>query len=164
MTTCSGKPGQFPPAGPDFVGSIAAGSSANTRYRKQTPLPTDADPAPEFARWSPEPTLAFRLLRLKNGVYDRPRMMFRRAQFLRGCFAILLILGLMLVLVHWHQDRAGQDCGLCYAHQLAGLQVSAEHGLTAPNVSQWRSSVRERISESDAFAPAHPGRAPPVAF
>jgi hypothetical protein len=88
--------------------------------------------------------------------------MTRRAQLvLRSTIAILLLLNLFVVTVHWHDDRQGQDCGLCYAHQMPGLQGTGAPLLAVPGISERRSAVSEQVLVSNAFVPSHPGRAPP---
>jgi len=84
-----------------------------------------------------------------------------RLPLLRSTLAILMVLSLTLVLVHWHQEKPGQDCGLCYAHQMSGLHAATGPLLTIPKVSEWRRANSQQILESSAFVPAHPGRAPP---
>jgi len=88
--------------------------------------------------------------------------MTRRAQLvLRSTIAILVLLSLSLVTVHWHDDKQGQDCGLCYAHQMPGLQGTDTPLIAVPEISEWRSAVSEQVLVSNAFVPSHPGRAPP---
>jgi hypothetical protein len=88
--------------------------------------------------------------------------MNRRAQLvLRSTIAILLLLSLSVVTVHWHDDKQGQDCGLCYAHQMPGLQGTDTPLLAVPGISERRSAVSEQVLVSTAFVPSHPGRAPP---
>ena len=88
--------------------------------------------------------------------------MNRRAQLvLRSTIALLLLLSLTVVTVHWHDDKQGRDCGLCYAHQMPGLQGTDVPLLTFPGVSERRSPVSEQVLVSHAFVPSHPGRAPP---
>jgi hypothetical protein len=80
---------------------------------------------------------------------------------LRSSIAILVLLSLSFVLVHWHPEKSNQDCGLCYAHQMPGLQGSGHFLVAAPNLYEWRLISSAPILESRAFVPAHPGRAPP---
>jgi hypothetical protein len=88
--------------------------------------------------------------------------MTRRAQLvLRSTIAILLLVSLTIVSVHWHDDKPGQDCGLCYAHQMPGLQGTGASLLVIPGIYEWRSAVSEQVLVSNAFVPSHPGRAPP---
>ena len=91
-------------------------------------------------------------------------MIRRRLPLLRSTLAILMVLSLTLVLVHWHQERPGQDCGLCYAHQMPGLDGAAGPLLAIPEVSECPSANFESVLESSAFVPAHPGRAPPLSL
>jgi hypothetical protein len=93
--------------------------------------------------------------------YDGPRMSQRTQTLLRGSIAILLLFSLAVVLVHWHDDRPGQDCGLCYAHQMPGLQSATSPMLGVPEASESRLTDTEQILVSSAFVPSHPGRAPP---
>jgi hypothetical protein len=83
---------------------------------------------------------------------------------LRSFIAVLLILGLSLVLVHWHPEKSGQDCGLCVAHQMPGLQSSAVPFVESPGVYEWYAVLSEQILISSAFVPSHAGRAPPSPF
>jgi len=88
--------------------------------------------------------------------------MTRRAQLvLRSTIAILLLISLTVVMVHWHDDKQGQDCGLCYAHQMTGLQSTDAPLLYVPEVAEGRAAVSEQVLVSNAFVPSHPGRAPP---
>ena len=85
-------------------------------------------------------------------------------QILRGSITILVLVSLSLVFVHWHEDKPGQDCGLCYAHQMPGLENAADPLLSVPQLAEWRFAVPAEILESSAFVTAHPGRAPPRLF
>jgi hypothetical protein len=88
--------------------------------------------------------------------------MSRRWFSIRAIAAVLLILSLSLVMIHWHQEGAGQDCGLCATHQMAGLEGTAQVAPAAPQRIEWRYHTESASSESSAFIPAHPGRAPPA--
>jgi hypothetical protein len=91
--------------------------------------------------------------------------MIRRWQpVARSTIAILLLLSLSVVFVHWHQDKTGRDCGLCYAHQMPGLQNAAEPLPAVPRVTEWRLVVPEAVLESSAFVLSHSGRAPPLSL
>jgi len=80
---------------------------------------------------------------------------------LRSSVAILLLLSLSFVLVHWHPDKSSQDCGLCYAHQMPGLQSAGHYLIAAPNLYVSRLTLSVPVFDSNAYVPAHPGRAPP---
>ena len=95
--------------------------------------------------------------------YDRGSMN-RRWLPIRTALAILLVLSLSLVLIHAHQDGPGQDCGLCYAQHMPGIQSAATNLLAAPALYEWRTASEAPSLESHAFFPAHPGRAPPQSF
>ena len=92
--------------------------------------------------------------------YD-PKRMNRRWHSFRAGLAILLVLSLSLVLIHWHQETPGQDCGLCAAQQMPGIQSTTTNLLALPAIYGWRAVAQEPSLESNAFVPAHPGRAPP---
>ena len=94
--------------------------------------------------------------------YDSGRMHQRWIPLLRSSIAIIVILSLSLVLVHWHEDKAGQDCGLCAAQQMPGLQGSAAVLLAAPILHEWRFITRDNAQESSKATRLHFGRAPPV--
>jgi hypothetical protein len=87
--------------------------------------------------------------------------MSRRWFSIRAVAALLLILSLSLVMIHWHQEGNGQDCGLCATHQMPGLKGTAQIVPTAPQIFEWRSVTESVLSESSTFVPANPGRAPP---
>ena len=90
-----------------------------------------------------------------------PRMTRRAQLVLRSTIAILLLFSLTIVTVHWHDDKQGQDCGLCYAHQMPGLQGTDVPLLAIPESAEPHAPVSEQILVSNAFVPSHPGRAPP---
>jgi len=90
--------------------------------------------------------------------------MTRRWFHLRALTALVLLLSLSVIMIHWHQEGAGQDCGLCYTHQMPGLRTESHAPVIAPRVLEWRFLSAEPASESQAFVPAHPGRAPPRSF
>jgi hypothetical protein len=80
---------------------------------------------------------------------------------LRSSVAILVLLSLSFVLVHWHPEKSSQNCGLCYAHQMPGLQSAGHSLISAPNLDGWRIPLTAPVFDSNAFVPGHPGRAPP---
>jgi hypothetical protein len=92
--------------------------------------------------------------------YDHGSMNRRWLPF-RAALAILVVLSLSLVLIHWHQDSPGQDCGLCATQHMPTLQSTPQGVATEPVVFEWWHSTESPASESSAFLPAHPGRAPP---
>jgi hypothetical protein len=93
--------------------------------------------------------------------YDTQHMDRRWLPVLRSSVAVLVLLSLSFVLVHWHPDKSSQDCGLCYAHQMPGLQIAGHSLVTGPNLYVWRLTSCAPVFDSHAFVPAHPGRAPP---
>ena len=90
--------------------------------------------------------------------------MSRRWFSIRALAAVLLVLSLSLVMIHWHQEGTGQDCGLCAAHQMPGLEGTAQAAPATPQVVELRPHAGPVQFESNAFVPAHPGRAPPSFF
>ena len=100
-----------------------------------------------------------------TGDYDNSHMVRHWQPLFRSSVAILLLLSLSFVLVHWHEDnKPGQDCGLCYAHQMPGLQSAAKPLLIVPRITEWRSAVPEAVLEFNAFVLSHSGRAPPLSL
>jgi hypothetical protein len=89
-------------------------------------------------------------------------MLQRWIPLLRSSIAIIVILSLSTVLVHWHEDKAGQDCGLCAAQQMPGLHGSTGVLLAAPILHEWRYVTRDNAPESTITPLSHFGRAPPV--
>jgi hypothetical protein len=81
---------------------------------------------------------------------------------LRISIAILVILSLSTVLVHWHEDKAGQDCGLCAAQHMPGLQSTTGVLLVIPALHEWRFIAQDDAQESAITTLVHFGRAPPV--
>lgn len=81
---------------------------------------------------------------------------------LRISIAILVILSLSTVLVHWHEDKAGQDCGLCAAQQMPGMQSATGVLLVGPALHEWRFVAQDNAQESAIITLVHFGRAPPV--
>ncbi len=80
---------------------------------------------------------------------------------IRALVAVVLLISLSLVMIHWHQEGAGQDCGLCAAQHMPGLQSATQSITALPQVLEWRHSTEAPSPEFTAFLPAHPGRAPP---
>ena len=89
-------------------------------------------------------------------------MLQRWIPVLRTSIAIIVILSLCTVLVHWHEDKAGQDCGLCAAQQMPGLHSSTGVLLVVPTMHEWRYVARDSAPESAITPLSHFGRAPPV--
>jgi hypothetical protein len=87
--------------------------------------------------------------------------MSRRWFSIRAFAAVLLLLSLSLVMMHMHQEGTGQDCGLCATHQMPGLEGTAQIAPATPQRLEWRQPTETASSESSAFLPSHPGRAPP---
>jgi len=88
-------------------------------------------------------------------------MVRRWNPLLRSSIAILIVLGLSLVLVHWHPEKAGQECGLCTAHQMPGLQSTTVLLLATPGISEWRPRAIEQLIVFSVSIPSHAERAPP---
>ena len=89
-------------------------------------------------------------------------MLQRWIPLLRSSIAIIVILSLSTVLVHWHEDKAGQDCGLCAAQQMPGLHGSTGVLPAIPTLHEWRHVTRDNAPESAITPLSHLGRAPPV--
>lgn len=88
--------------------------------------------------------------------------MNRRWLSIRTVIALLLVLSLSLVLLHSHPDGPGQqDCGLCYAQHMPGMQAATTNLLVSPALYERRGAAEEPSLESDEFFQAHRGRAPP---
>jgi hypothetical protein len=86
----------------------------------------------------------------------------RGNSLLRSSIAILILLSLATVLVHWHEDKPGQDCGLCAAQQMPGLQAGTSTLLTLPVLHESRFVLQDQVQESVGELPLHSGRAPPT--
>jgi len=84
------------------------------------------------------------------------------ARLLRISLAVFLVLSVCLVLVHWHTERASQDCGICAAHHMPGLQSSAAPTLSAPGFYAGSARTLDSISVAQTFVSSHSGRAPPA--
>jgi hypothetical protein len=89
-------------------------------------------------------------------------MLQRWIPLLRSSIAIIVLLSLSTVLVHWHEDKAGQDCGLCAAQQMPGLQSTTGALLAVPTMHEWRYVTQVNAEESADTTLLHFGRAPPV--
>ena len=100
----------------------------------------------------------------RTGDYHCDRMTRGSQRLLRSSIAILVLFSMAFVLVHWHEEKPGQDCGLCYAHQMPGLQDAKAPLLAGPGAYEWRSAASEQVLVSHAFVPSHPGRAPPLSL
>ena len=84
------------------------------------------------------------------------------ARLLRISLAVFLVMSVCLVLVHWHIERANQDCGICAAHHMPGLQSSAAPIISAPDSYAGNARTVDLASVVQTFVPSHPGRAPPA--
>ena len=89
-------------------------------------------------------------------------MLRRWLPLLRSSIAILVVLSLAIVLVHWHEDKAGQDCGLCAAHQMPGLQSATGILFGSPTMHEWRYLMLEQTQDAVSISLSHAGRAPPA--
>jgi hypothetical protein len=77
--------------------------------------------------------------------------------------ALLLVASLSLILVHWHRDSRGQDCGLCSVQQMPGLgHVSSEFSFV-PAPEEWAEALDSGDPVPSGFVSVLPGRAPPSA-
>jgi hypothetical protein len=84
--------------------------------------------------------------------------------FGRAALALVLVACLTFVLVHWHRDSRGQDCGLCSVQHMPTLQTSTANILVIPANQKRTELVYEIVPPYSGFVPVLPGRAPPQAF
>jgi hypothetical protein len=82
----------------------------------------------------------------------------------RAALALVLVASLTFVLVHWHRDSRGQDCGICNVQHMPTLQTPTGNILVIPANQEWKDFVFEIAPSYPGFVPTQPGRAPPVAF
>jgi hypothetical protein len=82
----------------------------------------------------------------------------------RVFFAIVLVLSLASVLVHWHPEVRGQDCGLCHVQQMPGLKATTENPVGAPLSRPAVYSVPQTFSNYNTSVVVHSGRAPPASI
>lgn len=86
------------------------------------------------------------------------------ARWGRLALAVLLVVSLTVIVVHWHQDARGQDCGLCNAQQMPSLLGSVGNLLIVPVSQEWITPVREVIPVYSEVVRLQRGRAPPQAL
>jgi hypothetical protein len=75
--------------------------------------------------------------------------------------ALLLLVGALTTLVHWHQDSPGQRCEICFARQLPGIHVPFAVSLAAPTLVEWWSRIEKPASIQSASCESQTSRAPP---
>ena len=78
--------------------------------------------------------------------------------------SVLLVVSLTIIVVHWHQDARGPDCGLCNVQQMSSLVSSAGSLLIVPVSREWITPVREVTPVYSEIVLVRQGRAPPQAF
>jgi hypothetical protein len=81
--------------------------------------------------------------------------------FSRAALALLLVASLTVVLVHWHRDSRGQDCGLCSVQHMPTLQSPAGNLLSVPTTREWMDVVDESNPPFSGVVLLQHGRAPP---
>jgi len=79
----------------------------------------------------------------------------------RTAFALLLVASLSLILVHWHLDSRGQDCGVCHAQQMPRLENATKVLAPVPPTQEWIERTAQAANFHSGFVPTQPGRAPP---
>jgi hypothetical protein len=76
----------------------------------------------------------------------------------------MLLAAVLLTLMHWHQDSAGQRCEVCFARNLPSIHVPFTAGLTAPTRLEWRSPIEKPSKTDSASFDSTASRAPPRDF
>jgi hypothetical protein len=84
--------------------------------------------------------------------------------FGRAALALVLVASLTFVLVHWHRDSRGQDCGLCSVQHMPTLQTPTGNIFVIPANRERTDFIHEIVPTYSGFIPVLPGRAPPQAF
>jgi hypothetical protein len=84
--------------------------------------------------------------------------------FGRAALALLFVASLTIVLVHWHRDSRGQDCGLCTVLHMPTLQGPAGNLLPVPTAQEWMDVVVEVTPIYSGVVLLQRGRAPPQVF
>jgi hypothetical protein len=82
----------------------------------------------------------------------------------RAALALLLVASLTIIVIHWHRDSRGQDCGLCAAQHLPTLQSPAGKVLVAPTTQEWVDFLLEVTLIHSGIVLFESGRAPPQVF
>jgi len=82
----------------------------------------------------------------------------------RAALALLLVASLTIVLVHWHRDSRGPDCGLCTAQHMPTLQSPAGNLLIVPVAPEWLDVADEAAPTYSGVVLLQLGRAPPQVF
>ena len=81
--------------------------------------------------------------------------------FGRAALALLLVASLTIIVIHWHRDSRGQDCGLCTVQQMPTLQSPSGNVVEAPITREWAGPVVQPVSLHSEVVLLKSGRAPP---
>ena len=79
----------------------------------------------------------------------------------RAALALLLVASLTIIVIHWHRDSRGQDCGLCTVQQMPTLQSPSGNVLVAPITREWAGVDIQPDSLHSEVVLLQSGRAPP---
>jgi hypothetical protein len=84
--------------------------------------------------------------------------------FGRAALALLVVASLMIVVVHWHRDSRGLDCGLCAVQHMPTLQSPTGNLLIVPTTLGWMDVTDKVASIYSGAVLLYRGRAPPSVF
>ena len=79
----------------------------------------------------------------------------------RAALALLLVASLTIIVIHWHRDSRGQDCGLCTVQQMPTLQSPAGNVVVAPITQEWAGIAYKSAPILTRVTLLQSGRAPP---
>jgi hypothetical protein len=82
----------------------------------------------------------------------------------RAALALLLVASLTIIVIHWHRDSRGQDCGLCAVQHMPTLQSPDGNILVPPTIQEWADLLTEVALIYSGIVLLESGRAPPQVF
>jgi len=82
----------------------------------------------------------------------------------RAALALLLVASLTIIVIHWHRDSRGQDCGVCTVQHMPALQSPTGNIVAVPATREWAGSQYEPVPTRTGVVLRESGRAPPRTF
>jgi hypothetical protein len=82
----------------------------------------------------------------------------------RAALALLLVASLTVIVIHWHRDSRGQECGLCTVQQMPTVQSPTGNVLIVPTTEEWARVFTRPASVHSGVVLLESGRAPPQVF
>jgi hypothetical protein len=82
----------------------------------------------------------------------------------RAALALLLVVSLTVIVIHWHRDSRGQECGLCTVQQMPTLQSPTGNVLIGPTTQEWAGVFSKPAFVYSQVVLLESGRAPPQVY